>query len=112
MSKTVKTSERRNKHAQITYTEKEWIQLQNDFAQSSCTRLTQYLRDLTLKAPFDIYRNRSFDAFVEEISQLRKEMQEIAAQKPLTGLNEFRLLHLHKEIKESINKLIDLCMQK
>jgi hypothetical protein len=102
----------RNKKWVVYYKQPELAQLQKDFAQSSCKTLSQYIRHLSLKSPFDIYRNRSFDAFVDEMILLRQEMREIGQRSFLTKENELRLVQIHEEIKDRINKLIDLCMLK
>lgn len=103
--------EKRDTIRMIKYTQSEWAQVEKDFSKSSCRTYSQYIRDLTLKSPFSIYRNRSFDAFVEEIVCLRKQMQEIGGKALLTTENQIRLLQIQQQIKDSINKLIDLCMQ-
>ncbi len=100
----------RNKKREVYYSQSELEQLQKDFAQSSCKTVSQYIRHLSLKSPFDIYRNSSFDAFVEEMILLRKEMEDIVKKISLTTENQLRLLQIHEEIKLSINKMIDLCM--
>ena len=96
----------------FTYSQQEFDQIKKNFAKSSCRTLVQYIREMSLKCPFNIHRNRAFDQFVEEVIELRKEMQAIRETKVLSGENEVRLLALLEEIKNCINKLIDLCMQK
>ena len=107
-----KTKVHRNKTIKVCYSPMEVEQLKKDFSKSSCRTLTQYIRDLSLKYPFQIHRNRAFDQFVEEIVELRKEMQEIRRKMVLTKENEKRITELYEEIKDKINKLIDLCMLK
>jgi hypothetical protein len=104
--------ENRDKKKFIYYTQREIQQLEKEFAKSSCQTLTQYIRNLSLKSPFLVHRNRAFDQFVEEVLLLRKEMHDFREQTRLTTENEIRITRLHEEIKNSINKLIDLCMQK
>lgn len=102
----------RSKRIFVSYSRRELEQLQEDFAKSSCRTLTQYIRAISLKSPFDIYRNRAFDQFVEEVILLRKEMQEIRQKGILMTENAIHFIQLHEQIKDSINKLIDLCMLK
>lgn len=102
----------RNNSWNVNYKESELQQVKKQFSLSSCRNLSQYIRDLSLQAPFDIYRNRSFDAFVEEMILLRKEMEDIGKKISLTTDNELRLLQIQEEIKININKLIDICMLK
>lgn len=106
-----RVKEKRDKFKIIHYTTREWKQLHQDFSASSCGNFTQYIRNLTLKAPFDIYRNRSFDSFVTEIVLLRQAMQELGKNPLLSTEHEKCLIQLHEEIKNQINKLIDVCMQ-
>jgi uncharacterized phage infection (PIP) family protein YhgE len=106
-----KGTEKRVNRKQVTYSQRELEQLQEDFSKSSCGMITQYIREVSLKSPFDIYRNRAFDQFVEEVIVLRKEMQGIRENMVHTKENEIRLIQLHEEIKSSINKLMDICMQ-
>jgi hypothetical protein len=107
-----KREENRSKRIFVSYSRRELEQMQEDFANSSCRTLTQYIRAVSLKSPFDIYRNRAFDQFVEEVVLLRKEMQEIRQKRILMTEDEVRLIQLLEQIKDSINKLIDLCMLK
>jgi len=107
-----KTKSHRDKAIKVYYSAMEAEQLKKGFSASSCRTLTQYIRDLSLKCPFQVHRNRSFDQFVEEIVELRKEMQEVTGKVVITKENEIRLTELYAEIKDKINKLIDLCMLK
>ena len=107
-----KTKSHRGTCISIRYSPVELEKLKEGFSKSSCRTLTQYVRNFSLKNPFHIYRNRAFDQFTEAIVELRKEMQEIRGKTFITKENEIRLAELYEEIKNQINKLIDLCMQK
>jgi hypothetical protein len=107
-----KIKSHRDKAIKVYYSPIEVEQLKKGFSESSCQTLTQYVRDLSLRYPFQIHRNRAFDRFTEEMIELRKEMQEIRRKMFITKENEIRLIELHEEIKDKLNKLIDLCMLK
>src|SRR5258706_11533004 len=98
-----KTKSHRGTCISIRYSPVELEKLKGFFSTSSCRTLTQYVRDLSLKYPFQIHRNRAFDQFVEEIVELRKEMQEITRKIVITKENEIRLIELYEEIKNKIN---------
>jgi hypothetical protein len=87
---------------------KEYERLKERFANTTCRSLNRYARNVLSNAPVKVFfRNKSFDEFVEEAILLRKEMQLIREHLPFTKDSENRLVELHLEIKESINKLAD-----
>ena len=107
-----KGKENRDIERTVYYSPRELERLEKEFARSSCRTLSKYIREVSLKSPFLVYRNRAFDQFVEEVVLLRKEMQEIREKTVLTKEYEIRLIQLYEELKNSINKLIDICLQK
>ncbi len=64
--------------------------------------MASYVRKVSLEEPVEItVRNASFDAFIDEIMVLRKEM---------AACSKESLVELHVEIKNKINKIVELCM--
>jgi|SRR5579872_394583 len=80
-------------------------------ANSTCRSLSEYARTILAGKPVKVfYRNKSFDEFMGEAILLRKELREIREKMPLGGVNEQRLLMLMEQIKETINRIADICM--
>ena len=94
----------------IFYTVEEFEVLKKRFAKSTCRHIPNYVRKLSLGEPVEvIFRNASFDTFIEEIVQLRREMSQIR-QLPLTAQRESQIIRLHDDIQTKINKIAELCM--
>jgi hypothetical protein len=105
-----KSAVTRNERLILLYNEDEFKRLKLLFARSLCHSIAGYVRKVSLEDPVEIaVRNESFDAFIEEIIQLRKEMAAVrkeAAFEP--GLE--KIIQLQEDIKGIINKIAELCM--
>ena len=100
----------RNNRIIVLYSGEEFQQLKKLFARSINKTISGYVRNVSLEEPIGIInRNASFDAFVEEMVQLRREML-LIRQLTLTPENESLIVRLHQEIKSLITKIADLCM--
>jgi len=66
---------KRNERVILLYNEEEFKKLKKLFSRSICKSISRYVRKISLEEPVEmIYRNLSFDAFIEEVTQLRKEL--------------------------------------
>ena len=98
---------------EVKLTPAEMETLRKTHAQSIYQSLSAYVRARLFSKAITIrQRNESFDDLIEEWIQLRKELQDISKQVPLSQESEAKLLELIGQIKSGINKLVDLCMQK
>ena len=94
----------------VYYSPEELAVLKQKFAESNCTTLTGYIRSVSLQTPITVtYRNKSFDAFVEEATKLRNEMQLVWTKTTLAPADAVKIMFLHAEIKSAINHLVDQC---
>jgi hypothetical protein len=101
----------RNKRIIVLYSNEEFQQVKMLFARSMSTTISSYVRKVSLEEPVEIInRNVSFDDFIGEIVQLRKEMADIR-QLPLTSEGELQLIRLQGDIQLRINQISDLCMR-
>jgi len=95
----------------VRYTPEEFARLKKAFALTGYNQIGTYARKMTLGEPIEIiHRNGSFDSFVEEIGLLRKEMTALRNQNELSVENQLRLIQLHQQIQDIINKIATLCM--
>lgn len=95
----------------ILYTEEEYRQVKKLFARSVCRTMSSYVRKVSMEEPVEmIVRNASFDAFIEEIVELRREMGAIRKAGWVTSATEARLVQLYGAIQEKINQIAELCM--
>ena len=102
--------QKRIRRVSIFYTMKEFEELKKCWSKSTCRNIPNYIRKLSLEDPVEVLvRNASFDAFVEEIIQLRREMSRIR-QLPLTSERENQIIRLQDTIQTQINKIAELCM--
>lgn len=82
--------------------------LRQERSNSTCRTLSEYCRKLLLGKPVRVfYRDQSFDAFIDEVIVLRKEMQNVLGKGPFSTEDERRLINLQEEIKKYINKIFD-----
>jgi len=94
----------------ILYSDEEFDALRKLYARSTSRQISGYVRKVSLEEPVGIItRNGSFDAFIEEVIVLRKEMMVIRHEGKWSSANQERLLALHQEIKLVIDKIADLC---
>ena len=94
----------------IFYTVEEFDLLKKHFAKSTCRHIPNYVRKLSLGEPVQVLvRNASFDSFIEEIVQLRREMAQIRGL-PLSPERESQIIRVHDDIRTKINKIAELCM--
>lgn len=78
-------------------------QLKAKLANSTCYSLSQYVRKCCLEEPVTVlYRNQSFDEFVNEIVLLRKLLQDILDK----GKDE-KVAEMITIIKQTINQIAD-----
>jgi len=101
----------RTERALILYSEEEFRVVKKLFAQSTSKTLSNYIRNVSLQEPVEVtHRNLSFDAFVEELVLLRKELASIR-QLPLTPGTEQQIIRLHEDIRNKTYQIADLCMR-
>ena len=88
--------------------------LQRETKSSTCRTLSAYCRKLLLgKAVTVFYRNQSFDAFIEEVVALRKELEVLRQTLPFTMDAEVRIIAFQEGIKKCIHKIYDhVCQDK
>src|ERR1700754_1448148 len=100
----------RTEQVHLHYSPEEYQRMKKHFARSTKKTISSYVRSVSLQEPVvTICRNASFDAFVEEVILLRKEMADVR-QLPMTPEREEQLIRLHEDIKSVIYKIADLCM--
>ena len=116
----------------LRLTPKEYGQVERKWKQSTCAKLSEFVRRILFNKPITVYqRNQSLDDFMTEMIQLRGELNSIGnnfnqAVKKLHTLQqipEFRtwiiryelekqtLLNKVEEIKNRINKIADQWLQ-
>jgi hypothetical protein len=94
----------------LLYNEEEYQRLKKIFSRSICKTVSRYVRKVSLEEPVEmLVRNASFDAFIEEIVELRKEMG-LVRKLTLTTERENNLIRIHDDIRIKINKIVELCM--
>ena len=72
------TREVRNKMVVVRMNEDEFSRLQNLFKKTTCRRLSDYLRKLSLQQPVTVkYRNQTADEFLPEMIKLKNELNAI-----------------------------------
>jgi hypothetical protein len=95
----------------VRYTPEEFARLKKAFAKTAYNQIGTYARKMTLQEPIEIIqRNASFDSFVEEIGLMRKEMATLRMGGGMSPENQERLLQLHQQIQDRIDKIVSLCM--
>jgi len=96
----------------VLYSEEEFGELKKHFVKSTSKTISNYVRNVSLQQPIEvIHRNQSFDAFVEEMILLRKELS-LVRQLPLTPEGERQTILLQEEIRGKLYQIADLCMPK
>lgn len=105
-----KPADNKNPRIGIRYTDEEFTRLKKSFARSACHTIAGYVRKISLGEPVEIIsRNASFDAFTEEIIQLRKEMSALRQNTQLPPDYHQLLTRLHEQIQTTIDKIATLC---
>jgi hypothetical protein len=95
----------------LLYNEDEFKRLKLLFAKSLCHSISGYVRKVSLEDPVEIaVRNESFDDFVGEIIQLRKEMVSLRKEAAFTPEQLEKVIRMQEDIKTIINKIVELCM--
>lgn len=95
----------------VRYSPEEFARLKKAFARTGYNQIGTYARMMTLGEPIEIVqRNGSFDAFIEEIAQLRKEMAMIRNEAGSSPESLDRIIALHQQIQTAIDKIVQLCM--
>jgi len=103
----------RLKRIKISLTAEEYEKLSNRFSTSTSRNLAVFVRKLVLGKPVAIlYRNQSFDEFMEVAIALRKDLENIRSRLVLNTPDEILIIATIKEIKERINQLADASLQK
>ena len=65
----------RGKLLQVRLTPKELEKIRNKFSQSTCRKMSDYVRKMLLDKPITVnQRNQSLDDFMAELTSLRKEL--------------------------------------
>src|SRR5258708_3977145 len=106
-----KSGIQRTERLLILYTEEEYQEVKKQFARSTSRTLSSYVRQVSMGEPEEmIVRNASFDFLMGEIVELRMEMTAIRKDIPLPREGEARLIKLHENIQQLINKIAELCM--
>ncbi|MDJ1484218.1 plasmid mobilization relaxosome protein MobC [Cytophagaceae bacterium YF14B1] len=127
-----KEKENRNKWLHVRLSLEEYNQLRGNYSKATCRKLSEYSRKILLGKPVKIlYRNQSLDEFMEEMIQLRKELnlignnfnQAVKKLNSLSKITEYRdwLISFEVEkkllfckvdqIKNRINQLSDQWLQ-
>jgi|SRR5579875_3533189 len=125
-------NENRTRIIGVRLTLKEYQKIEKKWKQSTCHKLSDYVRYILFNKPITVYqRNQSLDDFMKEMMQLRSELNSIGnnfnqAVKKLHTLQqiaEFRswlityelekqiLFNKIDEIKNRINKIADQWLQ-
>ena len=95
----------------VLYSDEEFDKFRRLFACSTSRTFASYVRKVSLEEPVGIVmRNVSFDAFMDEIVVLRKEMSAISRLAQLTPEKQDQLVQVYENIQHSIYKIVDLCM--
>ena len=93
------------------YSDDEFEELRKKYARTTCRTFSGYVRKVSLEEPVAVVvRNGSFDAYVDEITVLRKQMRQIYEEGKLDRENQERLISIHGEMKVVIDKIFELCM--
>ena len=101
----------RTERQMILYTEEEFMRLKKLFVRSVSRTLSSYIRKVSLEEPVEVIeRNGSFDRFIEEIVELRREMAAIRKTNGISPELANRLILLHESIQSTINQIAELCM--
>ncbi|MES2649383.1 MAG: plasmid mobilization relaxosome protein MobC [Bacteroidota bacterium] len=85
----------RNKILHVRFTPLEWIIVQKKFEQSTCRKVSEFVRKRLLDKPVTIYhRNKSLDDFATEMVLLRRELNAIGINynqqvKRLNSMNDY-----------------------
>lgn len=96
----------------VLYSAEEFGKVRMLFARSTSRTISSYVRKVSLEEPVGVVmRNGSFDAFVEEVVVLRKEMMRLLGEGNWNPGDRERLVRLQEEIRVSINKIAELCMR-
>jgi hypothetical protein len=94
----------------VRYSPEEFVRLKKAFARTAYNQIGTYARKMTLGEPIVmVQRNGSFDAFIEEIILLRREMT-ATRNAGMSAANQELLLRLQERIQNLIEKIADLCM--
>jgi hypothetical protein len=102
--------DKRTERIVLLFNPEEFTKLKKLYARSASKTPSRYVRKVSLEEPVEIVvRNLSFDAFVEEVIRLRRELGLIRT-KPLSRQTEEVIVRLHENIRININKIADLCM--
>jgi hypothetical protein len=101
-------------HVSVLMFKEDWDKLNEGLSKSTCRSMSEYCRKLLLRKPVTLlYRNQSFDVFVDEAIALRAEMERVRKDLPFSMENEIRLILLQEEVKKCIYKIFDhVCKNK
>ena len=95
----------------VRYKPEEFARLKKECARSAYNQIGTYARKMTLGEPIEIvYRNGSFDFFVEVIVRLRKELEAIRNKNELSPEERQLLVGIHQQIQRAIEQIVSLCM--
>ena len=103
---------RYTKQIQLHLRPEDYQKIVAEKSNSTCRTVSEYIRKkLTGRRIHVYYRNKSFDDFMPEAILLRRELQSIREQFPDDEISKTRLISLIEEIKETVNRIADTCMQ-
>jgi len=95
----------------VRYTAEEFARLKQAFARTAYNQIGTYARKMTLGEPITIlYRNESFDVFVEVVGRLRTELAAVRTKDGLSPEDRQLLIGTHQKIQEAIENIVNLCM--
>ena len=89
--------EKRTKVVHVRFTEKEYETLTKKFERTTSNQLSHYIRSVLLQRPVVVkYRNESLDAFMEELINIKQELNAMG-----NNFNQaVKKLHVLKQIPE------------
>ena len=95
----------------VRYKPEEFVRLKKAFAQTAYNQIGTYARKMTLGEPIEIvYRNGSFDLFIEVVARLHTELVAVRTKEGLSMEDRQLLIAVHQKIQQAIDKIVELCM--
>ena len=92
----------------VGYSEDDWKTLKGKVGNSTSRSIADYIRKVTLGRPVVMYyRNKSFDAFIDECIELRNEMHAIFEKLPANSPLAEQLVSIYEKIFDNIQIVTD-----
>ena len=96
----------------IAVTEKEYQQLKEGYANTTCRSISEYVRKRMFDRRITVcYRNRAFDEFIEEAIRLRKALLLFCNQGVFKEPEKNELVQKIEGIRSMIIKIAETCSQ-